>query len=341
MKNQLMLKKAFIITTINKPNKIMKLYAKMCKKNDISYYIIGDYKSPKKFKLKNSNYLNIKDQEKLNFTYAKKCIKNSYVRKNIGYLIAIKNGADVIIESDDDNLPFKNFFDGISVNKKCIILKDKKWINIFNYFLKDKKNIIWPRGFPLDEIKKKNNFNGKIKKIFSPVQQHLSANDPDVDAIYRLTNEEKNIIFLKKTPLGIHHNTYSTFNSQNTRWFKFAFPLLYLPTNCTFRACDIWRGLVALRVLHLNNIPLIYSSATNMQYRNYHNIFKDFQDEVPFYLKNKIIINSIYSMKLPKGKKNIILAMKLIYTKLVREKIFPKKEMTFLNYWINDIRKII
>ena len=336
-----MLKKAFIITTINKPNLIMKLYAKMCKAKFIDYYIIGDAKSPKNFKLKNSNYFNIKDQEKLEFSYAKKCLKNAYVRKNIGYLIAIRNKADVIIESDDDNLPLKNFFNDISIYKKCILLKNKKWINIFNYFLKDKKKIIWPRGFPLDEIKAKNNFKGKIEKVYSPIQQHLSNKDPDVDAIYRLTHKETNINFLKKTALGIYHNTYSTFNSQNTRWFKCVFPLLYLPTCCTFRACDIWRGLIALRVLHANNMPLTYSSATNLQQRNYHNIFNDFKDEIPFYLKNKKIINYIYSIKLPKGEKNIIPAMKMIYAKLVKEKVFPKNELVFLNCWINDVKKII
>jgi hypothetical protein len=100
-------KVAFIITTINKPNYIMKLYAKMCKDRQIDFYIIGDQKSPKKFYLKNSNYYSIKKQKKLDFVYASKCIKNSYSRKNIGYLIAIKNSADVIIESDDDNIPKK------------------------------------------------------------------------------------------------------------------------------------------------------------------------------------------------------------------------------------------
>jgi len=31
-------------------------------------------------------------------------------KKNIGYLIAIKNGVDVISETDDDNYPYKDFF---------------------------------------------------------------------------------------------------------------------------------------------------------------------------------------------------------------------------------------
>lgn len=31
-------------------------------------------------------------------------------QNNIGYLIAIKNGVDVISETDDDNYPYKDFF---------------------------------------------------------------------------------------------------------------------------------------------------------------------------------------------------------------------------------------
>jgi len=334
-------KVAFVITTINKPNYIMKLCAKMCKDKLIDFYIIGDQKSPKQFDLKNSNYYSIKKQKKLDFIYARKCVKNAYVRKNIGYLIAIKNGADVIIESDDDNVPKNSFFNNIDINKKCIVLKNKKWINVFNYFIKNKAKIIWPRGFPLDEIKSKSNFSGTIKNIQAPIQQYLSDRDPDVDAIYRLTHQEKDIKFLKKKSLAISKNTFTTFNSQNTRWFKFSFPLLYLPTNCSFRSCDIWRSLIALRILHLNNMSLTYSSATNLQNRNIHNIFDDFKDEIPFYLKNKKIIEIIYSLKLKKGKNNIILSMKLIYAALIKATIFPKEEMVFLNYWIKDINKII
>ena len=335
------MKTAFVITSINKPNNIMKLYAKMCKEKEIDYYIIGDQKSPKQFNIKNANYYNLSQQKKLRLSYAKKCLKNTYVRKNIGYLIAIQNGAENIIESDDDNYPNKNFFFNLNVKQKCLILKNKGWVNVFDYFKKDKKDIIWPRGFPLDEIKKKKSFEGKIKFVDSPIQQHLSNQDPDVDAIYRLTHKEKKIFFTKKRPLAIYQKTYSTFNSQNTRWFKLAFPLLYLPSLCTFRACDIWRGLVALRILHLNNMPLIYSSASNYQLRNYHNLIKDFTEEVPVYLRNKEIIDILYSMKLPVGENKIIQSLLLVYKKLIEKKIFPKEELVFLNCWISDIKKFI
>ncbi len=43
---------------------------------------------------------------------------------------------------------------------------------------------------------KKKSFEGKIKFVDSPIQQHLSNQDPDVDAIYRLTHKEKKNFFL-------------------------------------------------------------------------------------------------------------------------------------------------
>ena len=229
----------------------------------------------------------------------------------------------------------------MNIKQKCLILKNKGWVNVFDYFKKNKKDLIWPRGFPLDEIKNKKFFEGELRFIESPIQQHLSSQDPDVDAIYRLTHKEKKISFLRKKPLAIFKKTYSTFNSQNTRWFKLAFPLLYLPTFCSFRACDIWRGLIALRILHLNNMPLIYASPSNYQVRNYHNLFKDFVEEIPVYLRDKEILKILYSINLPAGEEKITQSLLMIYKKLVDKKIFPKKELIFLNCWVKDIKKFI
>ena len=61
---------------------------------------------------------------------------NSYARKNIGYLISIKNNTNIIVETDDDNMPLKNFFKPINFFEKAkIISKKNDWLNIYNYFL--------------------------------------------------------------------------------------------------------------------------------------------------------------------------------------------------------------
>ena len=72
--------------------------------------------------------------------------------------------------------------------------------------------------------------------------------DPDVDAIYRLTVGQE-CIFEQRPPLVLGRGTISPFNSQNTAFSAELFPLLYLPSTVTFRFTDILRGYVAQPVM--------------------------------------------------------------------------------------------
>ena len=55
-------------------------------------------------------------------------------------------------------MDLKNFFfKKITVEHKVKSIKNRGWINIYDFFLQ-KKVKIWPRGLPLDEIQKQNNF---------------------------------------------------------------------------------------------------------------------------------------------------------------------------------------
>ena len=84
--------------------------------------------------------------------------------KILDTFLAFKNNADVIIETDDDNYPYDNFFEDKQLIHNAKIIKNKNdWINIYKVFL---KNInCWPRGLPLNEItNNKINF-GIIKKM--------------------------------------------------------------------------------------------------------------------------------------------------------------------------------
>ena len=60
------MKTSLVITTINKPNKNIKKLCDGSKKNDWSFIIIGDKKSPKKFPLRYGHFYNINEQKKLN-----------------------------------------------------------------------------------------------------------------------------------------------------------------------------------------------------------------------------------------------------------------------------------
>ena len=101
-----------ILTTINMPTKDVK-YIK-----DALYgwclIVVGDKKTPLDWKYKDTYYLNINDQMILakKYNLINKIPYNSYIRKLVGYLFAIDNGAKYIYETDDDNSPL----DGLYMN---------------------------------------------------------------------------------------------------------------------------------------------------------------------------------------------------------------------------------
>ena len=241
------MKNSIVLTTINKSNKNIKKLDKLSKKNHTELIIIGDKKTPKNFKISNGTYYSINDQKKINFDFSKVCPINSYARKNIGYLISIKNRNDIIIETDDDNYPRDNFLRHIKFTKKVNEIKNKGWVNVYKKFLNNNEDI-WPRGLPLNEIKKIPIFKSKkVKKNFY-LQQGVCEGNPDVDAIYRIINKKINIKFKDNYSFS-SGKSFSPINSQNTIWFKKLFPLMYLPVTCTMRSTDIWRGIIALNII--------------------------------------------------------------------------------------------
>ena len=337
-----MYKTSLIITTINKPNYNLREYAKYCKKNDWEFIVVGDKKTPKNFNLRNCLFVDYKKKIKgLNFP--KFCLLNSYARKNIGYLISIKNNTNIIVETDDDNMPLKNFFKPINLFEKAkIISKKNDWLNIYNYFLKNSKIKIWPRGLPLDKI----NFSSdkiikKSKLLPISVVQSVCNGNPDVDAIFRLMNKnEKNIKFLPNLKFFLDQNTYCPFNSQSTTWIRECFPLLYLPSFCSMRTTDIWRSLIAQVILNNNNKKILFISPNVFQIRNEHDLLSDFESEIPVYLKNKKLINLLSELSLKKGSNNYIENLVKCYEALVKKNFLPKKELILLNYWVKDLNFI-
>ena len=98
------MKTSLVITTINKPNKNIKELVNLCKKNKSKFIVIGDKKPQRTLKF-HMVFYNVLNQKKLDFKFSKICPHNSYARKNIGYLISIrdKDNIETIIETDDDN----------------------------------------------------------------------------------------------------------------------------------------------------------------------------------------------------------------------------------------------
>jgi hypothetical protein len=146
------------------------------------------------------------------------------------------------------------------------------------------------------------------------------------------------INFDENSPIALGLNSWSPFNSQNTSWFREAFPLLYLPSYCSFRMTDIWRSFVAQRIAWTCDWPIMYHNATVWQERNDHSLIKDFEDEVPGYVNNEKICSLLEKLPLQPGTQNICENLIRCYDALTTAGFVGKEEMLLVEAWVSEFR---
>lgn len=267
--------KAIVITTINGETPAIQKYKNI---PGWELIVVGDKKTPDIKSSGNMTFLSVQDQEKLGYKILQQTPYNQYCRKNIGYLFAIKNGAEFIYETDDDNHPYDDWC--VPNNFTKTVTTDSDFLNICSLYTKEN---IWPRGYPLELIRTKENHTILECNNSPGVIQTLADKDPDVDAVYRLTTQNKDIQFEKGIDLIIHPGVYTPINSQSTFWKKEFFPLMYFPMFVGWRFADILRGYIAQKLLWSSGSCLGYSSPIVYQERNEHNYMVDFNQELILY----------------------------------------------------------
>jgi hypothetical protein len=334
-----MTSKSLIITSIAADDHpVLRTFAAACRERDIRFIVIGDTKSPERFDLEGCDYWSVGRQKDLPFALAEILPYRHYARKNLGYLLAMQQGSERIVETDDDNLPHDSFWQEREPEVDCRYFEDQGWVNVYHYFTPQK---VWPRGYPLDELQRPQADLSALpeRRVHCPIQQGLADENPDVDAVYRLTYPLP-LTFSPGPPLGLGSKSWSPFNSQNTVWFPEAFPLLYLPSFCSFRMTDIWRSFVAQRIAWENDWAVLYHEATVWQERNEHDLMRDFEDEIPGYLQNGRIRRLLEALELAPGVENIPDNLRRCYGVLIREDLIDVKERALLDAWLHDVAAV-
>jgi len=327
-----MQKKFIIITSIFPPTEAVEKFAAI---EGWQLVVVGDKKSPTIWESKNVIYLGPEDQEKLGFNILKHLPWNHYCRKMVGYLYAMSQGATMIADSDDDNIPLAHWPNLPEAESEILHLSGQPFVNIYKHFTKE---FVWPRGYPLDRILEKKTPTATKKRHEVGIWQFLANEDPDVDAIYRLTNN-KQIYFDDNEPIVLEEGTVCPFNSQDTIFQVNCFPLLYLPSFVTFRFTDILRGLVAQPLLWSQNNTLGFGSATVVQKRNPHDYMKDFTSEIPVYEHSETVI-SIVKSALDDPALSLSQRLFKAYEALHEAGIVTKQELTLLQAWNSDIEAL-
>lgn len=328
---------ALVITSVSPPNAVLFDYAKQASLRAIPFIVVGDQSSPADFSIEGCDFWSLDRQQSLPFKLATILPARHYARKNLGYLIAMLGGATVIIETDDDNFARESFWEQRKVVKPAFQVNGTGWVNVYRYFSDSQ---IWPRGFPLECVQGQlKPLAPQLKEIFSPIQQGLADENPDLDALYRLIHPLPQN-FSEHPDVAIGNRAWCPFNSQNTSWFREAFPLLYLPSYCSFRMTDIWRSFIAQRIAWANDWQILFHGATVWQERNEHNLLRDFTDEIPGYLNNAKICSALEDLELQAGKENIGSNMIRCYELLTSMGLMPIDEMRLLDAWLLDINNV-
>lgn len=322
--------KYITITSIFPPTEAVIAFAQQ---EEYKLIVVGDKKSPHKWHCDNVDYISVEQQEDLDFELNQHLPFNHYCRKMLGYLYAMSNNADIIIDTDDDNIPNLNWGFPEFMGKYPKIPEEKGFINIYELYTNQK---IWPRGYPLRYINSdrsilKDEITDEVVNV--GIWQGLADEDPDVDAIYRLTSDEE-CKFSDNGSYVLGKGTLSPFNSQNTAFTKDLFPLLYLPAFVTFRFTDILRGLIAQPIMWAHGFNLGFIGSTVIQKRNPHDYVKDFESEIPMYLHTEKVIELV-SVSISSGQ-NIDDNLYSAYDKLNSAEIVSKKEMHSLEAWLRD-----
>jgi hypothetical protein len=321
---------AIIITTINPPTEAILSYSRL---EGARVFVAGDNKTPENWITKNVEYISVEHQAKLPYKICNSLPYNHYSRKMVGYVMAIKEGYSIIVDTDDDNFPKPDWRFPEFINEYRKIGEGLGFINIYRVFTEQK---IWPRGLPLNKLNSDLSLNEHINKEICNVGiwQGLADEDPDVDAVYRLTSNAP-CVFKIEDPVVLGKGTIAPINSQNTIFRKEAFPLLYLPVTVTFRFTDILRGLVAQPILWESGFEIGFLHATVIQKRNAHDFMADFISEIPMYQHSESITDYISGSI--NSSRNISDNLLDAYRSLYQKEIVKKAELITLEAWLKDI----
>jgi len=293
------MKTAIVTTTINVPT-FLTAYADNAKHygHSVKFIVVGDMKTADgagEFcrSIPNCTYMHPLDQT--SFLMSNGLVElqehlpwNTIARRTVGHLLAYKEGAEVIIMLDDDNLATSH--DVVS-SHSCVgktvetevISSRSGWYNICDH-LKEENNVrFYARGYPPSKRWKDGSSTSYTDKVKIAVNAGLWINDPDIDAITRLERRLITTDFKegKDFSYALGLGTWSPWNCQNTAISRDALESYFL-SPYTGRHLDIWASYITTRVAEHLGESVAFGYPLAFHERSPHNLYKDLKEEVPW-----------------------------------------------------------
>ena len=100
--------------------------------------LFGDRKTPRDWSCDGADYISVERQGELGLQLGNILPYDHYCRKMIGYLLAANSGAEVIIDTDDDNLPKPGWGFPQFVGDFQSIAPNQDFVNIYQWYTTQK-----------------------------------------------------------------------------------------------------------------------------------------------------------------------------------------------------------
>lgn len=233
-------------------------------------------------------------------------------RRNIGFLLALDRGAEVLISIDDDNycLDDSDFVGEHAVAGEVSDTPQTEasdgWLNVCGLLDASTRDPIFPRGFPYFARRHERTLEelaGTPRRIAINVGLWLS--DPDVDAITRLAQAPE-IRRLAGKPLFLGPRSWTPINTQNTAIARDAVAAYYyvrmgfsLGGLTIDRYGDILSGYFIQKCVKARGEAIRIGTPVADHRRTPHNLFKDLYHELAGMVLIETLMPPLIELALP------------------------------------------
>lgn len=330
-----------VITSIHAPTPSVLRFAERLAAIGAPLIIVGDTKGPPADAVfpPGVELIELAAQRELTFALEQTLPTGHYARKNLGHLLAVQRGAASLYETDDDNAPLASWAPREELVRGRA-LAPRRWHNSFAHF---DGGGLWPRGLPMPHTHAAQPpAPAALSEARAPLQTALVDGSPDLDALSRLGHgDPDDVHFAARPPILIPPGGFAPVNTQSTWWWPQAYPFMYLPSTCSFRMTDIWRGFIAQRCLWELDATLAVHAPEVEQDRNPHDLQRDFADELPGHLLGDRVAQTLIELPLARGEAARLDNLRACHAALVAVGAEEEDELRRLDAWCEDVAGLL
>ena len=216
---------------------------------------------------------------------------NSDNRRNVGFLMALEWGCEVLLSIDDDNYCIGETYG--TVAQVCggpatfrAVYSSNGWFNICELLETEPNYRVYPRGFPYHKRHKHPELTFKEETGTVRLNAGLWLQDPDLDAITWLAAPVRASKFRGESVL-LGENIWSPINTQNTAlhsdlvvayyFVRMGYPLAGMPID---RYGDIFSGFLVQACMKQMGHRVRVGTPVADHRRNSHNYMRDLAGEL-------------------------------------------------------------